>query len=111
MKQFVLLAAVAVFAFSTGVYAQSVFTDVPTDHWAKSSIEWVNERGIMTGPSGPEARFDPEGLVNRAQMATVLTRMNSQLEADIEALELRLAQLEYQGFLVEELLNGPNNQR
>ena len=95
-------------AFSSGAYAQSAYNDVPEDHWAATAIDWVTSRGIMTGPTGPEPLFDPAGAVNRAQMATVLTRLHSSIESDLQKLELRIAQLEREGFLIEELLDkGP----
>lgn len=47
--------------------------DVPPDHWAVDAILWVLQEGIMTGY--PDGRFDPDGLVTRAQLAAVLYRL------------------------------------
>jgi hypothetical protein len=110
MKTKAILIIVALISFGSGVTAQNVYNDVQSDFWAASAIDWVTQKGIMVGPAGPESIFDPAGVVNRAQLATVVTRAYSTIEADLQQLELRIAQLEYEGFLVEQLLqNGSKN--
>ncbi len=96
---------VAFGGFVTGVVAAPlVYEDVPPAHWAALSIRWVSERGIMTGPADQPGYFDPAGLVNRAQLATALTRMHQDMMEKIDDMELQLAELEYERSLVEELL-------
>jgi hypothetical protein len=102
---FLAMCIATTFSFLTTVQARLLFTDVPADHWASSAIDWVSAQGIMTGPKGPEALFLPNETVSRAQMAVVLTRLDALYTRKIEALELRIAELEHAGFLVEELLN------
>ena len=48
------------------------FADVPGEAWYAGAVSWCVEKGVMRGES-PE-RFDPEGTLTRAMMATVLYR-------------------------------------
>lgn len=61
-------------------FAASQFSDVPSDHWAADSISWANDYGIMTGPGDTPGMFDPDGSVNRAQLATVLHRYDEMIK-------------------------------
>lgn len=47
------------------------FTDT-VGHWAEGAIDRCKERGLMVGVSAD--KFDPNGTVTRAQLATVLDR-------------------------------------
>jgi hypothetical protein len=76
--------------------ASRTYTDVPADHWAVPSIDWVTNQGIMSGPNAREEIFDPSGQVNRAELATVITRLHNVLNKRIDALELQVLQLEYE---------------
>ena len=48
------------------------FKDVPPGHWADRSIGWAVANRITRGVG--ERRFDPNGIVNRAQIVTFLYR-------------------------------------
>lgn len=50
------------------------FTDVAKDSWAYEPIQYVYDRGIMTGMT--PTVFGPEETLSRAQFATVLYRMS-----------------------------------
>lgn len=56
---------------STGPH-QGLFTDVPPGTFYSASVESLAELGVTTGVGG--GRYDPNGLVTRAQMATFLIR-------------------------------------
>ena len=62
-----LTAAVAAFA------AESSYSDVPADAWYAEAVAVLREKGIMDGVGGN--RFDPDGVFTRAQLATVLYRL------------------------------------
>lgn len=49
------------------------FTDVPAEAFYEQPVRWLKKWGITTGRT-PET-FDPQGLVNRAQMALFMYRM------------------------------------
>ena len=49
------------------------FTDVPDNHWARSSIYKAVDKGVLVGVS--EGKFDPNGNVTRAQIAVILDRV------------------------------------
>ncbi len=48
------------------------FSDVPADADYAQAVEWCREEGLMGGVGGD--RFDPEGVLTRATLATVLYR-------------------------------------
>lgn len=56
----------------TTVERSASFADVPGEAWYVGAVSWCVEKGFMRGVS-PE-RFDPEGTLTRAMMATVLYR-------------------------------------
>ena len=47
------------------------FADVPTSHWAYKYIEYCYSRGIVGGYG---SNYQPNGLVNRADMAMFIAR-------------------------------------
>jgi len=51
--------------------SQSVFPDLPNDYWANLQIQKLVEDGILHGY--PDGRFQPEGTITRAEIATMLT--------------------------------------
>lgn len=55
------------------------FTDVDDTHWAKSSIEYVVERGLFNGVSDTE--FEPNSNMTRAMYVTVLSRFGTNIDA------------------------------
>ncbi|MDB4978982.1 MAG: hypothetical protein JWM56_1168 [Candidatus Peribacteria bacterium] len=88
----------ALFTVSTVAAAGiTAFTDVPANHWAATSIATVNDLGLMTGPGNMPNKFDPAGIVNRAQLATVITRLynrqNQKLTNMQEQIDLLTAEL------------------
>ena len=52
--------------------AAASFTDLTQD-WYKKPVAWAQENDVMKGVG--EDKFDPEGLVTREQLATVLHRL------------------------------------
>ena len=49
----------------------AIFTDI-INHWARNNIEYLNSLGIVKGDGS--GKFNPEGVVTRAEMATVVAR-------------------------------------
>ena len=60
----------------TPIYAsvKPTFTDVDSGYWASDAIEWVAEKGYMTGVS--DTAFAPEGRVSRQQVWMILARLS-----------------------------------
>ena len=58
------------------------WADVPTDYWARTSIDKLYENGITVGCSTDPLRFCPEGHLTRAEMATFLLRAVGGTPAD-----------------------------
>lgn len=50
----------------------SSFSDVPNDYWAKEYIDFVVERGIMSGTT--DTTFSPSTNINRGQFALCLSK-------------------------------------
>ncbi|MBU8908051.1 S-layer homology domain-containing protein [Desertibacillus haloalkaliphilus] len=53
--------------------ANTSFTDVSNNHWAKSSIERMVEEGYINGY--PNGTFGPNDEITRAEFVSILTRM------------------------------------
>ena len=51
----------------------STFTDLTAD-WYKNGIAWAQQNGVVNGIS--EDKFNPEGLVTREQLVTMIWRYN-----------------------------------
>ncbi|MGE7024256.1 glycosyl hydrolase family 18 protein [Solibacillus cecembensis] len=49
------------------------FADVPTNHWAKQSIELANKYNIVNGTD--TQIFEPNARITRAQLAAILSRV------------------------------------
>ena len=64
-----LVAAVAAIPVSA---AKTGFSDVENDRWSSASIAYAVNKGYMNGVGGN--KFDPEGSLTRAMVATVLWR-------------------------------------
>ena len=62
----------------------TTFSDVPASHWAAGAIAAASMFGIFTGYA--DGSFQPEGLLTRAQAASVMNRLLGR-SADLEALE------------------------
>lgn len=52
--------------------ARAPFLDVPTGSWYAPGVDWAYAQGILRGTG--DSRCDPLGTVDRAQLATMLTR-------------------------------------
>ena len=61
---------------------ENPFTDVPASHWAHDDITYVYENDLMNGTDG--SLFSPESTTTRAQVVTVLYRLDGQPAADWE---------------------------
>ncbi len=68
------------------------FTDVPADAWYAPYVQAINSAGIVYGVGG--GRYDPEGVVNWAQIITILSRF-------VEQQEYKLQHIQYDGWAVE----------
>ena len=65
--------ALAVTMFSTTAFAASVkFTDVPSSHWASTSISKMADKGIMSGIGNN--LFAPSQQLSNAEFITMLVR-------------------------------------
>lgn len=51
---------------------QNTFTDVKDGIWYSDAVAWASANDIVNGVGG--SRFDPDGEITRAQMATILFR-------------------------------------
>ncbi len=54
------------------MYAETQWRDIPDDFWAKSAIESLNERGILSESN--DQRFYPYRPITRAQFASILAK-------------------------------------
>lgn len=54
--------------------------DDVSGHWAKASIEWAKEKGLIKGY--PDGSFQPDKPVTRAEMCVILERIYAQLYDD-----------------------------
>lgn len=59
--------------------AAEVFEDVRPDQWFYDAVQYVYENGLMEGIA--ENLFLPAGVTNRAQLVTILYRMEGEPEA------------------------------
>ncbi|QKS45236.1 S-layer homology domain-containing protein [Paenibacillus cellulosilyticus] len=51
-------------------YTESVFIDVPEQHWYTGAVTWAAKSGIINGTG--QGKFDPNGNITREQMAVML---------------------------------------
>ena len=71
----VLVAGLAISVFFTAGYGQQddeMFSDVPTDHWAYQDIQYLAERGIITGLPG--GTYNGDAAITRYQVANLVAR-------------------------------------
>lgn len=72
MKKFL---PVFVLIFASTAFAVVNFPDVSEDDWFYPGVVYVSDNGIMTGYENGD--FGPNDVVNRAQLATILHRINA----------------------------------
>ena len=60
--------------------APSGFSDVPAGEWYADAVAWAKETGVVKGIT--EKTFEPDGLITREQLATMLFRFSSALVPD-----------------------------
>ena len=53
----------------------SGFADVPSGEWYADAVAWAKETGVVKGVT--EKTFEPDGLITREQLATMLFRFSS----------------------------------
>jgi len=71
---FVCLVTIFFLYISIPKQAQAVrYSDVPTNHWAYYAIQYLSDRGIMTGY--PDGTFKPNNPLRREETAVMLTRL------------------------------------
>lgn len=92
MKFLVCLTLLSVLCGS--VYADQTFKDVPSDHWAASSVQTLADKGIMQGY--PDGTYKGDKYVTRYELAAALQRVieliqNSQKPLVTEKKELSLS--------------------
>ena len=56
------------------VFAQTAFSDVSNNYWAKDFIQDLSERGIIKG--FPDRTFRPDAPVTRAEFAAMIRSVN-----------------------------------
>ena len=61
------------------------YTDVKSTEWCYSFVEYVSDRGIMTGMT--QTTFEPYSNLTRAQVATILYAMEGKPENTINAFD------------------------
>lgn len=66
-------ARIAAKAMDLAMKGTHVYSDVPRQHWANTSIGALTEKGVVTGY--PDGSFGPDRTVTRAEAAAILTRL------------------------------------
>lgn len=79
MKKILLLLSLSL-SVPLAAAAYTVFSDVSDDAWYADSVHNLNEAGIIEGYT--DGTFKPSASVNRAELAVMLDRMMSTLEAE-----------------------------
>ena len=54
----------------------SGFSDVPATAWYKDAVEFVSEKGLMSGIGS--GKFGPDGVTTRGQLVTILYRLEGE---------------------------------
>jgi hypothetical protein len=54
-------------------YAEPLFTDLKSNHWAYKSINALVEKKVLSGYN--DGRFSPENTITRAELAVILTKV------------------------------------
>ncbi len=61
------------------IVASGIFKDIPSGSWFEPYVEYVIEAGLMRGVS--DTHFDPNGVMTRAMLVTVLWRLEGESPA------------------------------
>jgi len=74
LRVVVFLVLISLVYISVPNQAQAIrYSDVPSNHWAYYAIQYLAERGIMTGY--PDGSFKPNNPLRREETAVLLTRL------------------------------------
>ena len=74
LRVVVFLVLISLVCISVPNRAQAIrYSDVPSNHWAYYAIQYLAERGIMTGY--PDGSFKPNNPLRREETAVLLTRL------------------------------------
>ncbi len=73
VKNSLLSALLFVLFISSPLAIAQFYGDVPVDSAQRQAIDYLSSQGIFKG-QGEGTRFDPDGLLNRAEWAVLLTR-------------------------------------
>ncbi|AJG79321.1 N-acetylmuramoyl-L-alanine amidase [Bacillus thuringiensis] len=66
--------AASILSYSSSSFAQTkTFPDVQTGHWAEDSINYLAEKGAVTG--NEKGMFEPEKEITRAEAATMMAKI------------------------------------
>ena len=68
----------------------AAFQDVPPDHWARPSLQYLLERGVIEGL--PNGQFQGERAPSRYEVAVMLARALQYLEDELARVEAAQAQ-------------------
>ena len=79
------------------------FTDID-GHWAKGSIEWAADQGLVGGIG--DGKYAPDVTISRSMMATVLWRLDGASPMEVETPFTDLTQNWYQDAVEWAYLNG-----
>ena len=56
----------------------AAFPDLTLDKWYHDGVHWALDNGVMNGVSKTQTRFNPDGNTTRAQLVTMLWRMEGE---------------------------------
>ncbi|OFD81270.1 N-acetylmuramoyl-L-alanine amidase [Bacillus mycoides] len=66
--------AASILSYSSSSFAQTkTFPDVPAGHWAEDSINYLAEKGAVTG--NEKGMFEPGKEITRAEAATMMAKI------------------------------------
>lgn len=89
------IAAVMAFVVFTGTTALAVsYTDVPTTHWAYSSVSSLAKQGIMVGDS--MGNYNPDQAVDKFYMSKVLAKLAGYKYISATATEMQIFNQAYE---------------
>jgi len=91
LKRSIVLVVMMVFISSVSMASSVQLSDIK-GHWAEPYIQTLVDKGIISGYS--DGTFNPNGLITRAEVATIVAKSNEVLETKIISLESRIVALE-----------------